>query len=99
MHHTDLIARRIDVGFGAGHERSRLESRGTIDSNWLGAKPYPPAANSARLARLVPSSTGDDISARGWIGGAPSALGARARIQRAGGEGTTPSVPVRRFCF
>src|SRR3984957_10832003 len=38
MHHTNLIARRFDVGFGAGHERSRLESRGTIDSNWLAAK-------------------------------------------------------------
>src|SRR5580704_9071084 len=97
MHHTDLIARRIDVGFGAGHERSRLESRGTIDSNWLAAKRYPPEANSARLARPVPSSTGDDMSACGWIGGAPSAIGANADITRSGGKVTITSVPMRSF--
>src|SRR5580704_17319622 len=97
MHHADLIARRLDVGFGAGHERPRLESRGTIDSNWLAAKRYPPEANSTRLARLVPSSTGDDTSACGWIGGAASEIGASADITRSGGKVTITSVPMRSF--
>src|ERR1700726_2332198 len=98
MHHADPIARRLDVGFGAGHERSRLESRGTIDSNWLAAKRYPPEANSTRLARLVPSSTDDDTSASpGWIGGAAPAIGASADITRSGGKVTITSVPIRSF--
>src|SRR5580700_7103129 len=94
MHHTDLIAGGFDVGCGVGHSRSSRDSRGTIDSNWLPAKHYP-LANSARLARLVPSSTADDISACGCIGGAASAIGASADITRSGGKVTITSVPMR----
>src|SRR5258708_2343260 len=97
MHHADPIAGCVDTGFGAGHERTRRDSRGTINSNWLAAKRYPPEANRARLARLVPSSTADDISACGWISGAPSEIGASADITRSGGKVTITSVPMRSF--
>src|SRR3984893_943786 len=57
-----------------------------------------PEANSTRLARLVPSSMGDDTSAsRGWIGGAASEIGASADITRSGGKVTITSVPMRSF--
>src|SRR5579864_5394135 len=100
MHHADPIARCLDIGCGAGHARSLRESRGTIDSNC--AKRYaPPAANSARLARLVPSSTAaadaDDTSAWGCSGGAASEIGASADITRSGGKVTITSVPMRSF--
>src|SRR5580693_5684956 len=98
MHHTNPIARRLDIGFGAGHARSRLESRGTINSYWLAAKRYaPPLANSALLARLVPSSIADDTSACGCSGGAASEIGASADITRSGGKVTITSVPMRSF--
>src|SRR5580704_10248891 len=97
MHHTDLIARCLDTGFGARHTRSRRESRGTINSNLLGAKRYPPLAASALRARLVPSSKADDMSACGWIGGAASEIGASADITRSGGKVTITSVPMRSF--
>src|SRR6202451_3950057 len=97
MHHTDPIARRFDTGFGAGHAQSRHDSRGTINSKLVAAKRYPPEANSARLARMGPSSTADDISACGWIGGAPSEIGASADITRSGGKVTITSVPMRSF--
>src|ERR1700683_2728413 len=102
MHHTNPIARRLDIGFGAGHARSRLESRGTINSNWLAAKRYaPPLANSALLARLVPSSIADDTSdcGCGCSGGAASEIGASADITRSGGKVPITSVPMRRFAL
>src|SRR5580658_8240666 len=95
MHHTDPIARCLDIGFGAGHARSRQESRGTINSKVLEAKRYPPAPNSARLARPVPSSIAVDVSACGCSGGAASEIGASADITRSGGKVTITSVPMR----
>src|ERR1700722_9901024 len=95
MHHTDPIARCFDIGFGAGHAQSRRDSRGTINSNWLAAKRYPPLAASALRARLVPSSKAVDMSACGWIGGAASEIGASADITRSGGKVTITSVPMR----
>ena len=45
--------------------------RGSIRcAPWKTKRYAPPPANSALLARLVPSSIADDTSACGWIGGA-----------------------------
>src|ERR1700692_2037787 len=64
-----------------------------------------PAPNSARLARLVESPGGGggggegENSECGWIGGAPSAMGASADMTRSGGKVTITSVPMRSFDF
>ena len=96
------FARHHSQGWGEGKARAeKLLSRRRTARVWRGSRILRPDLTDEYDADddIEEDENPADVSPRGWIGGAPSVIGASADITRSGGKVTITSVPMRSFDF